>query len=565
MDVNRLSRQLDGVRRQMYQLILATVSAGSTNEHLDAALDKLTDDLEDLQVGERELGLHDNQINHTEESLQVERRRYQELFEFAPDAYLVTDCSGVIQEANQVAAALFQVDSERLTGLPLGALMGGENRLAFHDELARIRFQPDLNQITGWEFRMQPFGVASTLDVSLTVGILRDEEQRPTTLRWIIRDISPRKSAERALTAERDFAEKLIAAAPAEVLVLDREGRIVRFNGYLCELSGYPPEELLGRSWTELLVPPDEQGTARAWFDSILAGETDDLLGPLRTKSGALRIVKRSGKVLTETDGAVTRVLIVGVDVTEAQAAQERALRAERLAAIGEMVAGLAHESRNALQRGQACLEMLAKEVSDRPRALDLIDRLQSAQDHLHHLYEEVRHFAAPITLERRHCNLAAVWREAWARLELQHKSRKVAFREQANGPDIHCLADPFRLEQVFRNILDNALSACSDPVDIAIHCSMAEWADRETLEISIRDNGPGLTPEQRQKIFEPFFTTKVRGTGLGLAIAKRIVEAHGGRITASDRPAPGAEIVIALPKAPPEVAEYKRSLKELP
>jgi PAS domain S-box-containing protein len=488
--------------------------------------------------------------------LQVERRRYQELFEFAPDAYLVTDCSGVIQEANQVAAVLFQVDSERLTGLPLGALIGGENRLAFHDELARIRFQPDLNQITGWEFRMQPFGAALAVDVSLTVGILRDEEQRPTMLRWIIRDITPRKLAERALTAERDFAEKLIATAPAEVLVLDREDRIVRFNAYLCELSGYSPEELLGRYWLELLIPPDERSAAQAWLSGILAGETDDLLGPLRTKSGALRIVKRSGKVLTETDGAVTGVLIVGVDVTEAQAAQERALRAERLAAIGEMVAGLAHESRNALQRGQACLEMLAKEVGDRPRALDLIDRLQCAQDHLHHLYEEVRYFAAPITLERRPCDLAAIWREAWSRLELQHKSRKIAFRELVNGTDVHCLADPFRLEQVFRNILDNALAACQDPVDIAIQCSTTDWAGRETLEISVRDNGPGLTPEQRQKIFEPFFTTKVRGTGLGLPIAKRIVEAHGGRITASDKPAPGAEIVIALPKASPDVGD---------
>jgi PAS domain S-box-containing protein len=550
MDVNRVSRQLDGVRRQIYNLILSTLSGGSADAHLAAALDKLTDDLEGIQAGERKLGLRSDHINRIEESLHVERRRYQELFEFAPDAYLVTDCSGVIQEVNQIAAAFFQVDSERLAGLPLGALLGQENRLAFHDELARIRFQSDLNQITGWELRMRPFGAASAVDVSLTVGIVRDEQQRPTMLRWIVRDITPRKSAERALTAERDFAEKLIATAPAEVLVLDREGRIVRFNGYSCELSGYPPEELLGRSWTELLVPPDEQGTARAWFDSVLAGETYDLLGPLRTKSGSFRIVRRNGKALTETDGAVTGVLIVGVDVTDVQAAQERALRAERLVAIGEMVAGLAHESRNALQRGQACLEMLAKEVSDRPRALDLIHRLQNAQDHLHHLYEEVRHFAAPVTLERRPCNLAAVWREAWARLELQHKARKVTLREQVNGADVHCLADPFRLEQVFRIILDNALAACSDPVDIAIHCSMAEWAGRESLEISVRDNGPGLTPEQRQKIFEPFFTTKVRGTGLGLAIAKRIVEAHGGRITASDRPPPGAEIVVALPKA---------------
>ena len=103
---------------------------------------------------------------------------------------------------------------------------------------------------------------------------------------------------------------------------------------------------------------------------------------------------------MRDDDGQPRGAVVAFGDITERQAAQERMLQAERLAAIGQMVAGLAHESGNALARSQACLEMLALEVEDRPEALDLIGRIQKAQDHLQQLYEEVRSYAAPLKLD---------------------------------------------------------------------------------------------------------------------------------------------------------------------
>jgi signal transduction histidine kinase len=232
---------------------------------------------------------------------------------------------------------------------------------------------------------------------------------------------------------------------------------------------------------------------------------------------------------------------------TERNRAWERALQAEWLAAIGQMVAGLAHESGNALQRTQAALARLARRVKDRPEALALVADIQRAQDHLHRLHEEVRAYAAPVKLEPRPCDLAGVWREAWAQLAVEREGRDAALCEEV-GTAGAWVVDPFRLTQVFRNILENSLAACPDPVRIVVRTSAAEVEGRPAVRVVVRDNGPGLSPEQRQRIFEPFYTTRTRGTGLGMVISKRIVEAHGGHIAAGGDGRPGAEIVITLP-----------------
>jgi PAS domain S-box-containing protein len=239
------------------------------------------------------------------------------------------------------------------------------------------------------------------------------------------------------------------------------------------------------------------------------------------------------------------------LDITERKRAQERAVQTERLAAIGQMVTGLAHESGNALARSQSCLEMLAWEVEDRPEALDLIGRIQKAQDHLKQLYEEVRGYAGPLKLEREAWDLAMVWRQAWDNLALLRQGRDAALAEEAGGLDLHCAVDQFRLGQVFRNVFENALAACRDPVRVTVRCSDAALNGSAAVRISVRDNGPGLNPEQRKRIFDPFFTTKTKGTGLGMAIARRIVEAHGGQIAVGPGPG-GAEILITLPREAP-------------
>jgi signal transduction histidine kinase len=243
---------------------------------------------------------------------------------------------------------------------------------------------------------------------------------------------------------------------------------------------------------------------------------------------------------------AVARVL-------KLQEMEARTLQAERLAAIGQMITVLTHESGNALARSQLLLANLAEEVRDRPEALELIGHLQKAQGDLHRLYEEVRNYAAPIRLDRAAWDLGQVWRQAWANvLAARGQTKSAALVEPAAGVDLSCEVDAFRIDQVFRNLFDNALAACPEPVRVEVACSETSLDGRPALCVSVRDNGPGLTAEQRRKVFAPFYTTKKKGTGLGMAIAKRIVEAHGGTMAVGGASTPGAEFLITLPRTGP-------------
>ena len=209
----------------------------------------------------------------------------------------------------------------------------------------------------------------------------------------------------------------------------------------------------------------------------------------------------------------------------------------------------LVHESRNALQRSFACLEMLELELADRPGELDLVRRTQLAQEQLRQLYEDVRQWAAPVNLHRQHSNVADVWREAWQYVAQLARTGRPQLKEDIQCPPL-CEIDRSMMQHAFRNIFENAIEASPATGSILVHCSNGSVSGQNVLRIVIRDEGPGLTPEQQARIFEPFFTTKTKGTGLGMALCQRIVHAHEGTIAASSPG--GAQIELTLQKGTP-------------
>jgi hypothetical protein len=260
-------------------------------------------------------------------------------------------------------------------------------------------------------------------------------------------------------------------------------------------------------------------------------------------------IIQWRGKAIRDPEDNILYVLFTGHDVTDLKKALQRALQSERLAAVGQMIMGLAHESRNALQRIQACLALLARVVKDEPKALNYIARVQSAQDYLEQILGKVREYASPIILEHRMCHLGEILHETWTNLTSIRDAKKAHL--QTNDPEIalDCEVDRLRIVQVFRNILENAINVGGDLVEINIEWSEVELNGQPAVQIAIRDNGPGLSTVQIERIFEPFYTTKTHGTGLGMAIAKRFVEAHGGEIEVGPDLECGAEFLVTLPR----------------
>jgi PAS domain S-box-containing protein len=347
-----------------------------------------------------------------------------------------------------------------------------------------------------------------------------------------------------ALHQEKELSAGLLAHAQAAVLVLDRQGRIVRCNPFLERLAGRDHESVQDQDWFELFLDAIERERLR----QALLTEPVTTTSLLVSADGRSRRIHWSSVPLRDAEGSPFGVLVIGHDITALHEAQQRALQAERLAAIGQMATGLAHESRNALQRIGASAEMLELELEGNAAALGLVQRIGQAQAHLHQLLDEVRNYAAPVMLDRSACRMSEVWREAWELLLAQRRGRQATLREHLTAASLTVEIDRFRLVQVFRNILENALAACGEPVEIDVRCESCGIGGRPALRVTVRDNGPGLTLEQRQRIFEPFFTTKPTGTGLGMAIVQRIVEAHGGTITIGEGAGPGAEIILTLP-----------------
>jgi len=325
------------------------------------------------------------------------------------------------------------------------------------------------------------------------------------------------------------------------LIVLDNDQRIVSVNPAACSIFHSMSDDLLGQQLAFLVLKDSHDARPACWDDFFRPGKDRGEYSARRLDGTLVDVEYRS-----VSNFAAGRHLISLRDVSDRKRAEERARQSSRLAAIGETMAALVHESRNALQRSKANLEMLSLEVEDRPEAQKLVKRVEKAQEDLHKLFEEVRQWAAPLNLRREECNLRQLWREVWTNVVHTQSVKKLRLSEKS--PDaVTVSVDRFAMAQVFRNVFENAVEVSPVGEAVEIACYEKSNGKGASVVISIADRGPGLSPEQQQRIFEPFFTTKAKGTGLGMAIASRIVQSHGGSIAASSPG--GAQIEITLPR----------------
>ncbi len=349
---------------------------------------------------------------------------------------------------------------------------------------------------------------------------------------------------------ENQLFRLIVEASPAGIVMVDAVGKIVLVNPQALRWFGYDESELIGKS-VEALIPVSQQDAHvrhRARYHrqphTRTIADGQDLIA--KSKSGAEFPVDISLHSIDSPSGPLTLAYIL--DATQRQKAKQ--IPEERLAAIGEMVTGLSHECRNALQRARACLDLLELDLGDDSNQLNLATRIRRALGDLESNYEIVKGYAAPLYLEKTEADLAQLIQEAFDEMHVESGPLQIRLDIIANEGETTNRVDRARMKQVFRNLLENSKAACEEQGRIEARiCTVAQNNGVIWQQTAISDSGSGIPTDYRRRIFEPFFTTKQSGTGLGLAICRRIIEAHGGFIAAYDSPRlPGAMLQVDLP-----------------
>lgn len=341
----------------------------------------------------------------------------------------------------------------------------------------------------------------------------------------------------------------IVESTDDAIILKNLDGVIESWNKGAERIYGYSSAEAIGQS-VEMLVPDDRLEELHTNMEKIRLGEKVDHFETIRvTKAGQRIHVSLTISPVRDEDGKLVHFVDVQNDITNLMKSAEKLVQSERLAAMGQMMSSIAHESRNALQRIQAGVDMLKLDIPVDSVAGRDLSQIGEARADLQTLLDGLRDFAAPVVLDLQACNLADVWQQTWRNLDCSKVNRQVELVEQTQDVDLRCTIDSFRIEQIFRNLIENSLAACTDPVQIKISCSDSELNSVPAVSISVRDNGPGLTQEQLDRIFEAFYTTKPKGTGLGMAIAMKTIQAHHGTLVAGNGSGGGAEFIFKLPR----------------
>jgi signal transduction histidine kinase len=339
------------------------------------------------------------------------------------------------------------------------------------------------------------------------------------------------------------------------VLAITREGNLAFINDEASRTLGclVRPSDL-GRPFFELLQEsPDVL--------RILAGAFELSHLPNRAE---LRL-KRSGKVIGYTlshvrdeGGHLVGAVLFFKDLTRVEQLEERERLRDRLAALGEMAAAIAHEVKNPLAGIEVMAGLLKRQLPDSPDAHAILADIIKDAKMANSIVLEVLEFVRPIQLQVERVSLGEVVQNAIAMAEskVTRGSVGIDVKLPENVPEIE--GDQYQLRQLFTNLLTNAFEALGGTGQVSIDGQRLRLDDdgglgvdghaAEAIVVEVADDGPGLSPELVDRIFSPFFTTKPQGSGLGLAIVRKIVDAHDGRIDVASRPGGGTAFRVTLP-----------------
>lgn len=467
--------------------------------------------------------------------------RYSRLVETAHDAIILAGPDHHVLFVNPAAARLFGAEATELVGRTLDALLPTESGQPAGEAGGARRYESFIRR--GDEVRIAEVSLAPL-----------EERGTPAGTVAVVRDVTRERLAAQALRRSERRFRALFNRAPLAIFTLDPEMRFVAANRAAFRLAGltlpWP-----GARLAEFVVP-DDWPQVEAELARSFRGETRDVLFHFRRSDGAVR---QAAAVAVPVDerGGLRAVLAIARDVTDEVELRERLTHSEKMAALGGLVSGVAHELNNPLAGIAAMAQALQFEGGISPDVVQGLDTMRREATRAARIVNDLLTFARLRPLERRDAELNSIIRETFAGTPALAANDVVW--TLGLDPTLPAVSgDPDQIRQVITNLLVNAAQAMAPTA--RREALVRTWWDANWAGFEVLDSGPGIPGADLARVFEPFFTTKAQGqgTGLGLSISHGIIRAHGGDIHGENRPEGGARFAFRLPRDPTRIARIR-------
>ncbi|MGL5923503.1 hybrid sensor histidine kinase/response regulator [Chroococcidiopsis sp.] len=463
-------KQAEATLRDVYaQLEQRAAALTQSNQNLQVAL-------EELQISQEELNQQNEELILARNLSELQSQRYQDLFNFAPDGYLVTNCQGIIQEANRAITSLLAIDQQQLIGKPLSVFIDPQEMQVFWSQLDRLAAKANHSAseqlIQTWELNLKPFrGKPFPAEVSLAA--IANSQEELVGWRWLIRDITQRKQAEAALRQSEALFRGVFESDLIGILFWNTEGQIIDANETFCCMTGYSRQEMqAGQVDYKNITPPEYHATDAQKLETIqTAGQYAPFEKEYICKDGSrIPILLGCAFLPGYSDRGVAFVLDISEKkrwererealLAKEQLARQEAERADR--SKDEFLAMVSHELRSPLNSILGWAKLLRTRKYDpqvAARALETIERNAQAQSQLlEDLLDVSRMIRGNLRLTLAPVNLLNVVESTITSLKLAAQAKNINLEFRLPTSPFMVSGDLHRLQQIITNLLTNAI-----------------------------------------------------------------------------------------------------------
>jgi len=350
------------------------------------------------------------------------------------------------------------------------------------------------------------------------------------------------RSARTSLTRIKAFSDNVVENMPIGLSALDMENNIVSFNQTAESILQIPMNQALGRKASDIL-PGQFQALLK---EELLSKDTIEQELDCVLKDGKTIPMEVSISRLEGDHGAPIGRIILFRDLTEIQELKKEIELAQRLASIGRLAAGVAHEIRNPLSSIKGFATYFRDRYREIPEDKKTAEIMVQEVERLNRVIGQLLEFARPVTIQKKPTHIQSLIQHSLKVIERDAREKNIIIKVEIHSdlPDVFLDAD--RMNQVLLNLYLNAIEAMIDGGRLTVEAKPDNESHR--LKIMIKDTGKGIDKKDQVHIFDPYYTTKQAGTGLGLAIVRNIIESHNGEIRVESIPGQGTSMIIFLP-----------------